>query len=626
MITPKKGILIAIATIICISLTSCSDSGNDPSPTPLQPANGSPTAMSQEVILLEGDIIFITLEGTDRDGEVQSYQITTDPLNGVLSGEDGNRVYTPTTNFRGNDSFQFTVTDDDGFVSSTATVLIAVYQMDPFSIEDLFFSGTNNRDLNDVALDDSGLPTSASPTLRNGNDYLQMLGVDAVEDTYINTTYVGAFNPDDSEETINWTNNWSISLGENATVWEPVAESPTADDLCPDGTTDIGDQEIPDGDGEVMDLCQLGSRYREDLTLTSDNIYVLASGAPGTVIGNGDFELSSTDPRQAIEEEENVDVVSAILTIEPGTLILGSEQEALIISRGSMIMAVATADNPIVMTSQKQFNCWVDSTLDDCAEEDGTSLRGEWAGLVLMGYADSNECEDPCNIEAGGDIGRYGGIDDADNSGQLNYIVIRNAGVDIDDSDDIDNGFNGLTFFATGSATRASFIQVHKSLGDGLAFFGSTTFIDHIVLTDNGDDGIYWGQGFTGGAQFVLMRQDAEQADRGIEADNNVDNPNITPVSMPAFANMTFIGVNETTEDTVDSERITQGILFRNGTGGEIWNSIFTGFNTCLDIDGAATFDRAGEDAPDSLSGDLVINNSILSSCDTTFDEDGEPL
>ena len=59
----------------------------------------------------------------------------------------------------------------------------------------------------------------------------------------------------------------------------------------------------------------------------------------------------------------------------------------------------------------------------------------------------SNECGDPCDVNAEGNIGSYGGTDDSDDSGFIRYLVIRHAGNDIDGNG---NELNGLTMFATG--------------------------------------------------------------------------------------------------------------------------------------------------------------------------------
>lgn len=415
---------------------------------------------------------------------------------------------------------------------------------------------------------------------------------------FVSNDYIGAFSQDSADT---WADGWTIALNGNNTVWEPATGgtlaggTPLADGTCPAGTTDIGDQNLPASvGGGTMDICELAQRYTSDVTLTNDNVYELAPGFPGTYIGDGEAADGNSTNDTAVT-----------LTIEPGTLIIGEPQEALVITRGSRIEAIGTAIDPIVMTSRSQFDAWV-------AGGDGTSGRGEWAGLALMGYARSNECGTPCDVAAEGNIGAYGGTNDADNSGTIRYMIIRHAGNDIDGNG---NELNGLTLFATGSGTTLEYIQVHKNLDDGVEHFGSADFISHIVLTDNADDSLDWGQGWTGGAQFVVVRQAGDLADRGIEADNDKTDPQATPISMPTLANLTLIGDPNGDPDA-------QGILLRRGTGAKIWNTIVTGFaKNCVDLDDDATFSRAGPNAPGSLSGDLVMNNSLIS-CGVSFDEE----
>jgi hypothetical protein len=68
----------------------------------------------------------IVLTGSDQDGTVTGYTITAQPANGTLSGSPPNLTYTPSANQNGSDSFSFTVTDNQGGVSSPATGTIAV--------------------------------------------------------------------------------------------------------------------------------------------------------------------------------------------------------------------------------------------------------------------------------------------------------------------------------------------------------------------------------------------------------------------------------------------------------------------------------------------------------------------
>ncbi len=327
------------------------------------------------------------------------------------------------------------------------------------------------------------------------------------------------------------------------------------------------------------------------VALSNDNIYVLASGFPGTVIGNGDA---------ADGDATNDDHIQ--LKIDAGTLILGNAQEALVVTRGSKIEAKGTAANPIVMTSKTQFDNWA-------AGGDGESGRGEWAGFALMGYAPTNECGTPCDVASEGEIGAYGGDKNDDSSGDIEYVVVRHAGNDIDGQG---NELNGLTLFGVGSNTKLSHIQVHKGLDDGIEHFGSSDFMDHVVLTDNQDDSFDWGQGYTGGVQFMVAKQADDKSDRLIEADNDHANPDATPVSQPRLANITLMGSGTNT---------TSGVLLRRGTGANIHNAVVANTSgICFDIDELATMVRAYDKDASAYTGKLTVENSLVN-CATSFVE-----
>ena len=457
---------------------------------------------------------------------------------------------------------------------------------DPFPVSDAF-EGNGNRMGLDPMLNSDGTPGDSSPDLQGAEWTFRSSSPDLQGDAYAislggkfeDVNYVGAFAQDTDDV---WTADWTVAVHGNSTVWEPKGGNPSANSDCPEGTTYDSSQTLPESvGGGSMDVCLLARRYDTDgqtVTLTGDNIYRLASGFPGTYIGNG----------EAADGNAGNDV-SVTLVIESGALILGSQQEALIVTRGSRVEASGTAADPIVMTSRQQFDDWVQGD----RRADG---RGEWAGLALMGYGRSNECGSPCDVNAEGNIGAYGGTDDSDDSGFIRYTVIRHAGNDIDGNG---NELNGLTMFATGSGTEASHVQVHYGSDDGVEHFGATDHMDHIVITGAGDDSFDWGQGYRGTAQFVLIVQARDDGDRGIEADNDGDNPLAEPVSRPTLANFTILGAADSREASAD------GILLRRGTGALLHNFLVANFrDACLDVDGSATQDRFGDD--------LTIRNSLF--------------
>jgi hypothetical protein len=90
------------------------------------PANREPQANSQTVTADEDSSKSILLTASDADDkDVLSYNIVSQPTNGVLSGTAPNLTYTPNANFNGSDSFTFKA-NDGNVDSNTATVSIAV--------------------------------------------------------------------------------------------------------------------------------------------------------------------------------------------------------------------------------------------------------------------------------------------------------------------------------------------------------------------------------------------------------------------------------------------------------------------------------------------------------------------
>ena len=86
--------------------------------------NTTPIANSQNLVVDENSAGNpITLSGSDPDGDVLTYTITSHPANGSLSGNAPDVTYTPQSDFTGSDSFTFTV--NDGIIGS-AEALVSI--------------------------------------------------------------------------------------------------------------------------------------------------------------------------------------------------------------------------------------------------------------------------------------------------------------------------------------------------------------------------------------------------------------------------------------------------------------------------------------------------------------------
>lgn len=348
-----------------------------------------------------------------------------------------------------------------------------------------------------------------------------------------------------------------------------IADAPA--EGCPTNTA-----QSTGGQYEGKPVCILTGTITSDTHLTSNNVYLLDGG----VFIGGDNTSSAT------------------LTIDAGTKVISPVGlNFLVINRGSKISANGTASAPIIFT------------YDDEANATATT-SGRWGGLIINGNAPVNGCATGttlCEIEGEGSTGKYGGNNPADNSGNLNYVVVKYAGQNITET----NELNGIAFQGVGNGTVVDYIQVHNNSDDGVEFFGGTVNAKHIVLTGNEDDSFDWTFGWSGKVQHVVIAQREGTGDRAIEADNNEFNFDSLPRSKPTLANFTFIGKGEG----------GRGIELRRGTGANIANSVLTNFdNYCIDLNDNATFLNGGSSST-ALTGQLTIVGTRLD-CAKSFAED----
>ncbi len=280
----------------------------------------------------------------------------------------------------------------------------------------------------------------------------------------------------------------------------------------------------------------------------------------------------------------------ATLNIQAGTLIVGEAGSVgtLIIKRGGKINALGTREAPIVFTSDQPV---------------GERARGDWGGLIINGRAPVNLVGGEGEGEA--DTGVYGGTDANDNSGVMRYVRVEFAGTEFSP----DNELNGIAFQGVGRGSQFDYIQVHMNKDDGVEFFGGSADIKHVVLTNIGDDSLDWTFGWNGRVQFVVTSQRGDDADAGIEADNNEFNNELLPRANPTIYNVTFCGDPDTNEGTES----TRGFLLRRGTAGTIRNFIVTGFkNVGLEVNGTSTLNQANAGALKVSNGVFYRNRAIV--------------
>ncbi len=296
----------------------------------------------------------------------------------------------------------------------------------------------------------------------------------------------------------------------------------------------------------------------------------------------------------------------ATLTIEAGTLIKGSvgTKATLIVERGGKINAVGTVAKPIVFTSDKAA---------------GSRSYGDWGGIVLCGKAKNNKSGGEGTAEGG--IGSlYGGTDDSDNSGKLQYVRIEFGGIPL--ATTTNSEINGLTLYSVGSATTIDHVQVSYSGDDSFEWFGGTVNCKNLVAYRSWDDDFDTDNGYIGTVQFAVSLRDPAQADQSgsncFESDNDADGSSNTPVTKPIFSNISIFGPISVS-GVIYNSQYKRSMHIRRGSQLSVYNSVFSGFPLGLFIDGSQ-----GNSQTMASSNELQIENTVLSGMATFFVSDFE--
>ncbi|MDP4749146.1 MAG: T9SS type A sorting domain-containing protein [Schleiferiaceae bacterium] len=294
----------------------------------------------------------------------------------------------------------------------------------------------------------------------------------------------------------------------------------------------------------------------------------------------------------------------AILTIEPGTVVRGdfaSAGSALVITKGSKLVANGTEANPIVFTSSAAV---------------GSRAIGDWGGIVVLGKATNNLSTGLGNIEglpAGPDTEFGGGTtpNDDDNSGVLKYVRIEFGGY----AYQVDKEINGLTMGSVGRNTVIDFVQTSFINDDAFEWFGGKVNAKHLVSYRNLDDDMDCDFGYQGNVQYVLIVRDPQIADQssgstseGFECDNNGAGDGATPKTAATFRNVTAVGPYRGSNTNTIDPKFKRGMRLRRNSEMKIYDGIFIDFKEGLHVDGTACEANA-------QAGTLIVNNTLIAGC-----------
>ena len=297
-----------------------------------------------------------------------------------------------------------------------------------------------------------------------------------------------------------------------------------------------------------------------------DSIEVIDPVTPGTAVldpANLQGSVAETTRMDETKTYHLTGVLSvedgATLTIPAGTKIVAntddddSENSAtevyIVVQKGGKIDIQGTAEAPVVMSSS-------------------SGEAGSWGGLVIAGKALSTAGID-ATAEVGGIL--YGGDDVDDNSGSIQYLILKDAGAQIN----AESQYNGLSLYAVGAGTKIENIAILNGSDDGVEFFGGSVSATNIYLEDNEDDAVDWTEGWDGTVKNVYVLHNIANFSTAIEADGTNANPKVE----------NFTAVSKTGGTALQ---------FKKQSGATITGLSLSGYETNIDIPEAGRTDLSG--------------------------------
>lgn len=261
------------------------------------------------------------------------------------------------------------------------------------------------------------------------------------------------------------------------------------------------------------------------------------------------------------------------LTIQPGTVVAGEKRSkgTLVVDRGGKLVAKGTPEKPIIFTSNQAV---------------GDRDRGDWGGLVLLGKANVN-LESPSIEGIEGNI-TYGGTDDNDSSGELEYVRCEFAGIELTPN----NETNGITLGGVGRATKFENIQVTYGGDDGIEWFGGSVNGKYLIVFGTWDDCFDIDNGFSGNLQFGLSVRYPSYADQSdsnafewdTDGQNNLERAKTTAT----VSNFTVLGPS--IDGNSYSSNFKYGTDLRRNVAASLYNSVVVGFPTALRLNQSSVF------------------------------------
>jgi len=257
---------------------------------------------------------------------------------------------------------------------------------------------------------------------------------------------------------------------------------------------------------------------------------------------------------------------NAILTIEPGTVIIGDykTKASLTIAKGSAIVANGLETDPIVFTSNRSIK-----------------RAGDWGGIIILGDAPNNKFGNGSvatyynNLKSEDYINtNYGGENASSNSGILRHVRIEYAGKKINSND----SFSGLLLASVGEETLIEKIMISYSAGNSFEVWGGALNLYNLVSYKSNKNDF----AFNFGAQIEINNSLAVRSPY-VSDSNGSRSMQILSYLKEDEVDFSKKGTAVTANNLTlfnNSEDLTADIEM-----GLVQESVYVGYNTSLDMD-----------------------------------------
>lgn len=267
---------------------------------------------------------------------------------------------------------------------------------------------------------------------------------------------------------------------------------------------------------------------------------------------------------------------NAVLTIEPGTVIIGDGESkgTLIITKGAQIIAEGMETDPIVFTSNKS-----------------TKKAGDWGGIIVLGDAPISKFGNysSVNFDLDPSLTTYGGQNPASSSGVMKFVRIEFAGKKVRGSSE---GFNALLLGGIGNKTILENIMVSYAAGDSFEVLGGEPVMTKMVSYKS--SGIDFK--FTFGAQAKIDNSLAVRSSyltgssgsRCLDVSSYIKKEEVDftkKQTLVTATNLTFANDSDNIEQDIKAGLVKEGVYVGENSSLVLRKSVISGFSPAVVFD-----------------------------------------